>query len=338
MKTIEEQIIRLNPGDIETFSPGYPGIYSGLPNEKYHDDDDSESSTAIKVLLISIKHRQDMENKSTDAMAFGTLFHDSMEVLRTKQDLSEFSRVIDGYKKNAKEPIAQFILKYYPLVHRSEYHQTIEEMTNKSTSKQSLLEIAEELEEIFLDGRDKVTTDDYDRSQAMVEAIEGYPVTKRLINYHGNAELSFYYEVEIDVDGSKIPVRVRVRPDDLIEFEDEIWIVDWKSIGEDATDRNIKNASWRWRYDIQAAMYHDIVSKFTDKPVRFRLAFDESVKPAKEKVRVIRLPEYDLEKGWEDYRKGIENKAKWIKDNSIWTGFPIPDDGVDTVPMRTQQY
>lgn len=271
--------------------------------------------------------------KTTDAMAFGTLFHDSMEALRTGQDLTEFSRVIDSFGRSKKTDAAEFILKYYPLVHGHEYDQDIEEMTAKAVSRESLHIVADELEKTFLDGREKVTTENFERSQKMVEAIRGNPVTKKLIGYHGDAELSFFCEVEIEIDGETHLVKVRVRPDDLIEFDDEVWILDWKSIGDFATDRNLKNACFKWRYDIQAAMYFDVVSHFTAKPVKFRLVFAESNLPAKEKVRVKKLTEHDMSVGWGDYRTALKNKALYLQDKTIWTGYPIPDDGVGTISM-----
>lgn len=336
MKTISDQIIYLKPEDLKDFVPEMGKIYSGLPNDQYHSFKDCESSTTVKVLLITIKHWLDMVVKSTDAMAFGTLFHDSMEALRTGQDLSEFSRVIDSYGKRTKSDAADFILKYYPLVHGEQYHQEKEEMEGKSVSRADLHKIADKLEKTFLDGRKKVTTEDYERSQKMVDAIRGNPVTKRLIGYHGHAELSFFCEVEIKIDSKIHFVKVRVRPDDLIEFEDEIWINDWKSIGDIATDKNIKTACWRWRYDIQAAMYYDVVSHFTAKPIKFRLVFAESIMPSKEKVRVEQLSEYDMEVGWKDYRKALENKALYLQDKTIWTGYSIPDNGIGTISMRRE--
>jgi len=336
LKTIAEQIIHLKPEDLEDFVPEMGKIYSGLPNKQYHLVKDSASSTTVKVLLITIKHWLDMESKSTDAMAFGTLFHDSMEALRTGQDLTEFSRVIDSFGRSKKTDAAEFILKYYPLVHGREYEQDIEEMTAKKVSRESLHVVADELEKKFLDGRQKVTTEDFERSQKMVEAIRGNPVTKKLIGYHGDAELSFFCEVEIEIGGEAHFVKVRVRPDDLIEFEDEVWIPDWKSIGDIATDKNIKMACWKWRYDIQAAMYFDVVSHFTAKPVKFRLVFAESNMPAKEKIRVVELSEHDMNEGWKDYRKALKNKALYLQDKTIWTGFNIPDNGIETISMRRE--
>jgi len=334
LKSISDQVIHLQPSDLATFKPEYGKIYSGLPNEQYHSFSESESSTTVKLLLITIKHWLDMEKKSTDAMAFGTLFHDSMEALRTGKDLSEFSRVVDNWGKRDKSDAASFILKYYPIVYGKEYEKDMALMTAKATSRDELHELANQLEEIFLDGKQKVTTENYNNSQAMVEAIRGNPVTSRLLGYKGHAELSFFSTVDVDIDGVTVPVKVRVRPDELIEFEDEIWINDWKSIGDVATDSNIKKACWKWRYDIQAAMYQSVVSRFTLKPVYFRLIFAETIKPAKEKVRVIQLPDWDMEAGWYDYRKALENKARWMRDNSIWTGYEIPETGIDTIAMR----
>ena len=209
-------------------------------------------------------------------------------------------------------------------------------MTSKNKTRSELHEVAYELERLFLDGKQKVTTENFERSKKMVDAISGNPVTSRLIGYHGHTELSFFCEVEVEIEGETHLVKVRVRPDDLIEFEDEIWIPDWKSIGDPATDKNIKKACWNWRYDIQAAMYFDVVSRFTTKPVRFRFIFAESNMPAKEKVRVEQLSVNDMDCGWVDYRKALKNKALYLQDKTIWTGFDIPDDGIGTISMRSE--
>ena len=164
-----------------------------------------------------------------------------------------------------------------------------------------------------------------------------HPAAGKIIELKGMAELSFFTEIEIDIDGEMIPIKIRVRPDDLIEFEDEIWIIDWKSIGEYATEQNIRKALWRYRYDLQAAMYQDALIRFTDKPVHFRFVFAESVKPAKEKVRIVELPDWDLLAGWEDYRKALKRKAEFINDQSIWKGFDIPEDGIDIIQMRSDR-
>ncbi len=335
-KTISEQIIHLKPEDLKNFVPEVGKVYSGLPNEQYHSFKDSESSSTVKTLLITIKHWLDMVSKATDAMVFGTLFHDSMEALRTGEDLSEFSRVIDSLGRSKKSDAADFILKYFPIVHGREYQQDYDEMTAKGTPRSELHEVADELERLFLDGKQKVTTENFERSQKMVEAISGNPVTSRLMGYHGHAELSFFAEVEIEIDGKTYLVKVRVRPDDLIEFEDEIWILDWKSIGDPATTKNIKKACWNWRYDIQAAMYFDVVSQFTTKLVKFRFVFAESNMPSKEKVRVEQLSVNDMDCGWSDYRKALKNKALYLQDKTIWTGFDIPKEGIGTISMRKE--
>jgi hypothetical protein len=260
-----------------------------------------------------------------------------MESLRTGKNLSEFSKVIDDYAKNAKAPIVKFIMKYETMIDGTEFHD-IDRDLMMAEKKEILIERAEYVEQRFLNGKEKVTTDNYERSQKMVEAIKEHPVTGNLIMTDGHAELSFFSHVTVEVDGVEVKVKVRVRPDDLIEFPDEVWINDWKTIGDVATISNIKNACWRWRYDIQAAMYYDVVSQFTLKPVFFRLIFAESNDPAKEKVRVVQLSEQDLEAGWHDYRKALENKARWMLDNNVWKGFPIPEDGIDTIAMRKPQY
>jgi ATP-dependent exoDNAse (exonuclease V) beta subunit len=336
MVAIHEQVINLEEKDLKDFKPEVGKIYSGLPNELYHKQSDSESSTTVKELNVSLKHREDMEFKHTEAMAMGSLFHDSMEALRTGQDLSELSAVIDNYGKSKKEDAANFILKYYPMVFGNEYEKDLDEM--QAISRSDLHDVAAGLERRFLSGKNKVTTENFDRSELMVEAIRNHPAAGKIIELKGSAELSFFTEVIIDIDGEKIAIKIRVRPDDLIEFEDQIWIIDWKSIGEYATEKNIKKALWRYRYDIQAAMYQDALTHFTDKPVHFRFVFAESNKPAKEKVRIVQLPEWDLESGWQDYRNALTKKAQFIHDQSIWKGFDIPKDGIDIIQMRNEPY
>ena len=339
MVAINEQVINLEEKDLENFKPEVGKIYSGLPNEQYHSYSDYESSTTVKELNISLKHREDMEFKHTDAMAMGSLFHDSMEALRTGQDLSEISAVIDNYGRSKKSDAADFILKYYPIVHGEDiYEMDYEEMTSKATSRSQLHDECEDLEKRFLAGKQKVTTENFELSELMVEAIKNHPEAGKIIKLHGSPELSFFTEVEINIDGEMIPIKIRVRPDELIEFEDCILLIDWKSIGEYATDKNIRKSLWNYRYDIQAAMYQDALIKFTDKPIYFRFVFAESKKPAKEKVRVVQLPEWDMEAGWKDYRAALTKKAELIHNPSIWKGFDIPEDGIDFIQMRSEPY
>jgi hypothetical protein len=328
MKTIEEQIIHLTSEDLEDFKPEVGKIYSGLPNYRYHACADFESSTTINALNITLKHREDMEFKATNATAFGALFHDAMESLRTGVDISDMIGVVDSFGKRSKKDPAEFILN-----HSSKYGDDLEEIMAEH-SRNELVEIAESIEKEILNGKKRVNTESYERSESMVEAVKGHPVAKKLIDLHGHAELSFFSEVEVEIDEQTIPIKVKVRPDDLIEFEDEIWIDDWKTIGKFATDSNIRESLWKWRYDMQAAIYEDIVKRFTDKPVYFRFVFVEKIKPSPEKIRVVQLPIEDIDAGWIDYRKALEKKAKWIIDNKEWKGFDIPEDGIDIIPMR----
>ena len=117
---IHEQVIHLEEKDLKDFKPEVGKIYSGLPNDQYHSFAEFESSTTVKELNVSLKHREDMEFKHTDAMAMGALFHDSMESLRTGKDLSELSAVIDNYGKRTKADAIKFIGKYYPIIHKDD--------------------------------------------------------------------------------------------------------------------------------------------------------------------------------------------------------------------------
>jgi hypothetical protein len=52
--TIAEQIKHLSKDEAKVLKPEFPAIYSGLTNYQYHScDDESESATSVKALLIS---------------------------------------------------------------------------------------------------------------------------------------------------------------------------------------------------------------------------------------------------------------------------------------------
>lgn len=332
---IADQVITLRNGQVNSFKPEDWKIYAGLPDTVYHGPicSDYESSTTVKKLRISLKHRFDMDFKQTDSMKLGSTFHDVVHCMKTGLDMSDRCRVIDTYPRNAKEPIAQWIHKYYPLVHGIRYPEPIEDMIAEQ-SKTDLMSTAADLEAKYLNGKEKVSIEHFEASQAMLEALKGHPITVKLIKLSGLTELSFFCSVPVYIDGEEIMVKVKIRPDLLTEWDDQIWLSDWKTIGVEATDQNIKKVIRNFGYNISIAMYLDVLSRFTDKPVYFRLVFVEKDKPSKEKVRVIELDPLDIDDAHEMYMDALMRKAQWIKDHQTWMGFPISETGIDTISLR----
>jgi hypothetical protein len=331
---IADQVITLHNGQVNSFQPEDDKIIAGLPDTIYHGPtcSDYESSTTVKKIRISLKHRFDMEFKQTSSMRLGSTFHDVVHCMKSGTDMFDRYRVVDCYPRNRKEPIVQWIHKYYPLVHGIQYPEPVEDMLE--LSKVELMERAADLEVKYLNGKEKVTNEHLDTSQAMLTALKGHPVTFKLLKLSGLTELSFFCSVPVYIDDEQINVKVKIRPDLLTEFPDEIWLSDWKTIGVEATDRNIKKQIRTFGYDLSVAMYMDVLTRFTEKPVYFRLIFVEKDKPSKEKVRVIQLDPLDIEDAHDNYMDALMKKAQWIKDQKTWLGFPISDTGIDTISLR----
>jgi exodeoxyribonuclease VIII len=284
-----------------------PGIYSDMPNQTYHAGPGYSSSVLKIIAQTTLKHAEDSVFLKTDAMSLGTQLHDAIELSCKGKTIFEKYIPVDSYAKNNKSDIILFFRKYYKKINE-------------------LKKMASATEEDYLHGREKISQENLDQVELMLTGLKEHPTTAKLLQMNGIPELSFFYEY--DVDGKKI--LVKVRPDLTIELDEDIILIDWKTISQPATDRNIRLACYSYRYDIQAALYRDLVSSITGKNVFFNFVFIETIDPCKEKIRVVELFESDMISGIDDCNEAL----KTIASNDEWKGYQIPESGVDTIYMR----
>ncbi|MCP4751104.1 MAG: hypothetical protein GY866_09435 [Proteobacteria bacterium] len=326
-----ERVRFLSEDELAVYRPKAGDIIGNLPNDAYHSFRDVVSSTGGKTIDgCSIKHWQDGFEKGSKSMSFGDDFHGVLESGFTGRSFMELSCVIDDYAKNRKEEVVKFILSFEQEHLNRKTHDRVDLF---GTKIKELRKIAVGLEDEFAQGRKKVTESDYDRALDMKKALQDHPDVGKLFRHklfleNGISEVSFFFNVTVRVDGQDVDILCKIRCDRLIVLQEQkqVWIVDWKSIGEPATRKNVKKAIKKYGYCFSGGMYQYGVQQFTDLPVYFFLVFAESYKPAKEKIHWMRVKQPDLNKGYEKFMDALYKLADY-RLNGGWSGLPLSDTG-----------
>lgn len=107
------------------------------------------------------------------------------------------------------------------------------------------------------------------------------------------------------------PVTFKFRPDIIgVDF-----LADYKTIGEFATNTNIRMHLRKYKYQFQAAAYLAAHKVLTGKMINnFYLIFQESVEPYG--VRVIQIPQHELEYGFDLFDETLKKYLKCAHDES----------------------
>lgn len=207
-----------------------------LSNEEYHHGEqwhDYVSSSQLKVLNKSpkvFKYALANPQEQTEAMAFGSLFHNLMESMTLHN--GDYKAGLDDWAKN----YTFFIPEINP-------------QTGKSISP--LSKAYKESYAEFLSGVDDrtvVSKEDYETAVQMAyNLVCGKSATSAMVRKllrWGTPEVSHMVEYE----GFKFKFRT--------DLETPQKIVDWKTIAtDDLSERSINNIIAKYGYDISAAMY-----------------------------------------------------------------------------------
>lgn len=220
-------------------------VIENLPNEEYHRGEQySEyiSSTQLRWYEVSPKYYKWMltqEPTQSEALQFGSLFHEMMQAYVNNQPMPEFA--------------------------------VFSAPTNEKTGKEygSTTKAYKDAYEQFVsenEGKTIVTQDTLTTLDAMYHTIVGNddPTAEFVANAmrHGKGEVSILTEI----DG----VKVKVRPDVLTRRR----ILDWKTTDtNDLTEESINRIISRYGYDISAAMYQAAVHEATGQWHDFYLVF-----------------------------------------------------------------
>lgn len=142
------------------------------------------------------------------------------------------------------------------------------------------------------EGKVIMSKKDYDQVFGMIGSVTNHPSANAILRNNHN-ELSFFAEIE--------GVKIRCRPDILREGR---LLADVKST-EDASFRAFQRSIGNYKYHRQAAIYCDVVSQVTGETYdTFTFIAVEKYPPYA--VQVFVLDEASIEKGREEYRRGLE--------------------------------
>ena len=240
-----------------------PTIY-GLSNQAYHHEkpySEYLSSSQIKKYLISPKAAKfaldnPIEDKS-DALRFGSLFHDCMAALAEGATLCEVIDAIAAFEPPINEKTGQ---------------------PYGATTK-----AYKEAYETFLqanEGKTVASQDEIDAATHMAMSLIGQcGATSRqvckLLRWAKATEVSYFYETE---DG----IKLKVRPDLLTRGNKETpgKIVDWKTCALDSLDEDsIARQIIKYRYDVSLSMYQYVLHEIEGKWYTPILVFVQKQEP-----------------------------------------------------------
>lgn len=249
------------------------GFNQYVSNDLYHSDREYISSSGLKLLLedareferIYVKN-EPRESRNTASLDFGSYVHGL--ILEPHLIEQEFA-VYDGTQRRG-----------------AKYEQFCEENEGKTIITKSQAVQAQKAVEIF--NNSKVWTKDSNGNDK--EAYISSFFTK------GKAEETLAGEL----DGVKVKVRFDYRK----EFDSFGSINDIKTTSYDInTKRDIEKISALWGYELSAALYCDMVQKYTGKKHDFYFCY---INTKKSMVRLVKASEQMLEAGRLKYKQALK--------------------------------
>lgn len=231
-------------------------IIYGLSNEDYHHSppyNEYLSSSQLKWYLKSpryFKFMLDNPQEETDAMRFGSLFHDCMAALSEGATPSEVLDAIVVFESPVNERTGQ------PYGVTTKAYKEAYEAFNANHNGVLVADLAE-----------KETVSQMVNSLLYNCGATSEQVRKML--RWGTPEVSIFYETE---DG----IKLKIRPDLLTPKK----IADWKSTTlDDLTEDSINRAILRYGYHISAAKYQYVAKQVLGKWLEFYLVFAQKHPP-----------------------------------------------------------
>ena len=235
-------------------------IIYDLPNEVYHRGEgyrDYLSSSQLKAYAKSPKFAKfmlDNPQEETDAMRFGSLFHDLMA--SCAEHNKSFVEALKGWSKN----LAFFTPPLNP----------------KGKPFGSTSNAYKEAYDGFMqanEGKTIISEADYELVTSMVLSLLNNcgatsEQVKKLLNW-GKPEVSIFYETE---DG----IKLKIRPDLLTKSK----IIDWKTTNlDDLTEESINRTILNYGYHISTAMYQYVAKQVLGKWLDFYLVLVQKQAP-----------------------------------------------------------
>jgi len=215
--------------------------YSDMSNNDYHALNDYISSSFVKSVAKHSIAKALEPIEPNQALLFGDAMHTYFE------DKEAFHRRFKVFRD--AEIIAE-ILERRPDI-------TSPTMTKDYKNYKNDFECS------LGENQVSISEADMERIQQMYSSMTNNPALKQVYSLYEPSEpwdeYSFLTEEE-DVHGLKY----RVRPDRLLVRNGEpMVIIDWKSC-RDASEKSFRSDFWKYRYDLQAAFYCDVLGVLVD--------------------------------------------------------------------------
>ena len=159
------------------------------------------------------------------------------------------------------------------------------------------------------EGKDIITQDQFEQIEAMRNAAYATPFVSKL--FSGEKELSFW-----GVD-EETGLTIKCRPDCLTEWNGKHILVDYKT-AQDVENMKFFRDSIKFSYDLQLAMYRDILKQNTGHDYMAVIIAQEKTAPYV--TNVFQLSEAYLEGGAEVYKEMLR-VYKECSESGVWHGY-----------------
>jgi hypothetical protein len=187
------------------------------------------------------------------------------------------------------------------------------------------LDAREQRDAAYAEGRIPILSKDYERAEAMAEAVRRHPIAGSLFAPGtGRPELSIYWT------DRETGVRCRVRPDWLKELPGLALAVDYKTC-RDASPEAVSRAIRDHSYHQQDALYTDGIWAALD-PADVRFVFVFQSKTAPYLVTVRELAQQDRDIGRARNQRALRLYAD-CEQTGIWPDWTGPVDEIPTISM-----
>jgi len=212
-------------------------IYSDMSNEQYHSNEGYISSSFIKSVSKHSIAKALKPIEPSQALFFGDAMHtyfESREQFHKRFIVFKDSEIIAEILERRPDISAPTMTKEYKS-YKNDFQCSLQE--GQSVISEQDMETIQQMYNSAI------------RNEALRDMYESY------YPYQVQDEYSFFTEEE-DMFGLKY----RVRPDRLLVDDDKnpVAIIDWKSC-RDASIKAFRSDFYKYRYDLQAAFYCDVL-------------------------------------------------------------------------------
>ncbi len=159
------------------------------------------------------------------------------------------------------------------------------------------------------DGKDVITEEQFDKIEEMRNAAYTTPFVSKLLS--GEKELSFW-----GVD-EETGLTIKCRPDCITEWNGKRILIDYKT-AQDVENTKFCRDSIKFGYDLQLAMYRDILKQNTGHDYMVVIIAQEKTAPYV--TNVFQLSENYLESGRELYKEMLK-VYKECEETDNWYGY-----------------